>query len=98
MKLTPTAPREALGTVCIHNTERRAVGFFGTPINGRMTAPSATTVNGKPAAGALSMSVLTSPNASIGSRLGELSGRIAAFRPVAGWQVLLALVLLLAGR
>ena len=97
VKLEPAAVTESLGTVCIRNAERRTVGFYGTGRDGRMAAPSMTTIDGRPAPVSLSLSLLTTPNASIGSRLGELSGRIAAFRPVTGWQVFLTMVLLLIG-
>jgi hypothetical protein len=89
------APREVdRGTLCLTNEGRHKVSFYG--VNpGRGTSPATTTVNGKPVPQQLSVTLLTSPSKSLGGRLGEIFGHVAAFRPVTSWEVwVLALIAL----
>ncbi len=83
------------GTLCLRNAGRVAIDFFGVP-PGRSSSPSVTTVAGKPVTADLGVTLLASPNASIGSRLGDVFDHVAAFRPVTGWEVwILALLVVL---
>jgi hypothetical protein len=72
------------------------VAFYG--INpGRGSSPATTTVDGKAIQQQLSVTLLTSPSKSLGSRLGEIFDRVAAFRPVTGWELWLLALLALIG-
>jgi hypothetical protein len=93
--LVPIAPAKQEidgGSLCITNEGRHKVSFYG--VNpGTGSSPATTTVDGKAVKPQLSVTLLTSPSKSLGSRLGEIFDHVAAFRPVAGWEVwLLALV------
>jgi hypothetical protein len=92
------APREVgSGTLCLRNTGRHRVGFYGIH-PGRGSSPTQTTVDGKPLPEQLSLTLLTSPSKSLGSRLGTMFDHVAAFRPMTGWQVwLLALLVGIGG-
>jgi hypothetical protein len=80
------------GTLCLRNAGRHRVGFFG--INpGRGSSPTQTTVDGHDLKQQLSLTLLTSPSSSLGSRLGTMFDHVAAFRPVTGWQVWLVALL-----
>jgi hypothetical protein len=97
--LLPIAPaRQEVdgGTLCLTNRGRHKVAFYG--INpGRGSSPAKTTVDGKAIQQQLSVTLLTSPSKSLGSRLGEIFDRVAAFRPVTAWEVwLLALLAFIA--
>jgi hypothetical protein len=80
------------GTLCVTNDGRHQVSLYG--VNpGRGSSPATTTVDGKTVTQQLSVTLLTSPAKSLGSRLGEIFEHVAAFRPVTGWEVwLLALL------
>jgi hypothetical protein len=87
------APREVDGgSLCLTNEGRHQVLFYAVN-QGRGSSPAETTIDGKPVAQELSVTLLTSPSRSLGSRVGAIFGHVAAFRPVAGWEVwLLALL------
>jgi hypothetical protein len=80
------------GTLCLTNEGRHQVSFYA--INpGRGSSPAQTTVDSKPVMQQMSVTLLTSPSKSMASRMGEIFGHVAAFRPVTGWEVwLLALL------
>jgi hypothetical protein len=91
------APHEVDGgTLCLTNRGRHKVAFYG--INpGRGSSPATTTVDGKAIQQQLSVTLLTSPSKSLGGRLGDIFDRVAAFRPVTGWEVWLLALLALIG-
>jgi hypothetical protein len=95
-RITP-APREVTGTLCIRNTGRHTVGFYGVPAGGRTGAPVTVTIDGKKVADRqISVTLLSSPAQSMLSRFGDLIDHAAAWRPLASWTVwLLALALLI---
>jgi hypothetical protein len=80
------------GTLCVSNEGRHMVSLYA--VNpGRGSSPATTTVDGEAITQQLSVTLLTSPAKSLGSRLGEIFDHVAAFRPVTGWEVwLLALL------
>ena len=82
------------GTLCIVNEGRRAVGFYGVAPT---TVPARTTVNGAEQQQDLSVTLLTSPSASLGSRLGSLLSHAAAFNPTSTWLLWIVFALLLVG-
>jgi hypothetical protein len=87
----------ANGTLCITNLGKRKVGFYSVGAPGPQATPSTTTVAGKPVALDLSITLLTSPSRSFGSRLGTILGHTAAFNPLKGWVVWILLLLVLIG-
>ena len=93
--IAPAAREVDRGTLCLTNEGRHKISFYG--VNpGRGTSPATTTVNDRPVPQQLSITLLTSPSKSLGSRLGEIFSHVAAFRPVTGWEVwLLALIALI---
>jgi hypothetical protein len=96
-KITP-APRELSGgRFCLRNLGRHAVSVYGVGHGARSSAPNVTTVDGKPVDGTISLTLLRSPSRSLWAQLGETFDRMAAFRPVTGFEVwILALLVLLA--
>jgi hypothetical protein len=78
----PAPPRDAIGTLCITNTGRRAIALEGTA-EGRIQNRSVTSVDDRVIVPKLSL-ILTEPvNRSLADRPGEILDRIAAFKP--GW-------------
>jgi hypothetical protein len=99
-RLSEAAPRElAGGLLCVTNGGRQAIGLYG--IAGQAN-PSVTKVGGPTADGTeqaqdLSVTLLTSPSASLGSRLGTLLHNAAAFNPTGRWFLWIVLALTLVG-
>jgi len=86
-KIAPAPHDVGDGVLCLTNEGRHTVAFYG--VNpGRGESPSTTTVDGRPVPQDLSLTLL-SPGNSIGGRLGDISSHLAAFRPLAGWEVFL---------
>ena len=86
--ITPARTEIPDGTFCVVNEGRHQIKLYG--INpGRGSSPSTTEVDGKPIEPELSITVLTNPSQSLTARLGTIASHIAAFRPLAGWQVFL---------
>ncbi|HEV7493843.1 hypothetical protein [Baekduia sp.] len=86
--ITPARTEIPNGTLCVFNEGRHQVKVYG--INpGRSSSLSTTKVNGKPIDQELSITLLTHPSQSLSGRLGTIASHIAAFRPVAGWEVFL---------
>jgi hypothetical protein len=84
--ITPARTEIPDGTLCIVNEGRHQIKLYG--INqGRGSSPSTTTVDDKPVAQELSITVLTHPSQSLTARLGTIASHIAAFRPLTGWEV-----------
>jgi hypothetical protein len=96
VKIAP-APREVNGTLCLVNRGARPLAFYGVPRNGRLPAPVKVTLDGVPFADRqVSVTLLTNPSQPILGRLGDILDHVAAFRPLAAWEVwLLALALVL---
>jgi hypothetical protein len=84
------------GTLCFVNDGRYAARFYGTTL-GRNASLSKTTIDSRPVDGQISVTLLQSPSASIGSRLGDIASHIAAFRPVTGWEVFVLGILAVLG-
>jgi hypothetical protein len=84
----PAADRETTGTLCFADDGRYAVSFYGIA-PGRGSSPSTTTIEGRQVPQDLSVTLMTNPSQSLGSRLGDVAGHLAAFRPVTGWEVFL---------
>ena len=88
------APREiAGGRVCVRNTGRADVWFLGT-VEERALSTQRTTIDGRPAAVQLAMTLQEREDRSILARTGQLLDRAAAFRP--GYLGPAALAVLLA--
>jgi hypothetical protein len=88
----PAPPRNAIGTLCITNTGRRAITLEGTA-EGRIQNREVTSVDNRVIVPKLSL-ILTEPvNRSLADRPGEILDRIAAFKP--GWVGSGSLVVLL---
>jgi hypothetical protein len=96
LKLTPAKATMDDGTLCLTNTGRHQVKFYGIA-PGRGSGPSVTKVDGAPIDPELSVTLLTSPSQSIIDRLGTVSSHIAAFRPLTGWEVFLLALLAVIG-
>jgi hypothetical protein len=93
--LTPAPRNLSNASLCVRNLGRHQVGFYGAA-PGRDHAPNVTTVDGRPADGQLSVRLLRSPSRSLFGQSGDIFDRIAAFRPVTGWEVgILALLVLI---
>ncbi|HEY4095222.1 MAG TPA: hypothetical protein VGM33_06930 [Baekduia sp.] len=86
-KIAPATREVGGGTLCVVNHGRHRVIVFGAPPGRGTSAASTTTLNGKPSPTQVSITLLTSPSASLGSRLGAIFDHAAAFRPVTGWEV-----------
>jgi hypothetical protein len=86
VKIAPATREVDGGTLCVRNHGRHRVGLYGIP-PGRGSSPTTTTVDGHPVTQQLSVTLLTSPSASLGSRLGTIFDHAAAFRPVTGWEI-----------
>jgi hypothetical protein len=86
-KVAPATREVAGGTLCLTNRGRHQLIVFGAPPGRGTSAASATTLNGKPSQTQVSITLLTSPSASLGSRLGAIFDHAAAFRPVTGWEI-----------
>lgn len=95
--ITPAARNVGGGTLCITNLGQHAVGLYSVGATGPQGTASATTVDGKPVALDLSITLLTSPSRPIGDRLGSLFDHMAAFNPLSGWTVWLLFGLALVG-
>ncbi|QEC46251.1 hypothetical protein FSW04_00785 [Baekduia soli] len=96
VKIAP-APREVGdGTLCLTNLGRHQIRFYGIH-PGRGSSPTTTTVDGKAIPEQLSVTLLTSPSKSLGSRIGTIFDHVAAFRPVTGWEVWIVAILALIG-
>jgi hypothetical protein len=99
-RLSRPAPRELPGgLLCVTNGGRQGIGLYG--IDGQ-ASPSVTKVGGPTADGTeqaqdLSVTLLTSPSASLGSRLGTLLDHAAAFNPTSAWFLWVVLALALVG-
>ncbi|MCW3003207.1 MAG: hypothetical protein JWQ20_2505, partial [Conexibacter sp.] len=92
------APRELDdGTLCIVNEGKHRVGFYSVGASGPQSTTSVTTVDGKPVDLDLSLTLLTKPSTSFGSRLGTMFDHMAAFNPLSGWTVWVLFVLALIG-
>jgi hypothetical protein len=76
----PAPPRNAIGTLCITNTGRRAIVLEGTA-EGRIQNRSATSVDDKVIIPKLSLILSESVNRSLADRPGEILDRISAFKP-----------------
>ena len=95
--ITPARATMDDGTLCLTNTGRHQVMFYGIA-PGRGSGPSTTTVDGgAPLAQELSVTLLTNPSQAPIDRLGTLSSHIAAFRPLTGWEVFLLALLAVIG-
>lgn len=94
--VAPIAPaaREGLGTLCITNQGKREIGLYGV---GGGANPSTTTVAGAVSDRDLSVTLLTSPSKSLGSRFGSLLHNAAAFNPLSPWLLWIVLALVLVG-
>ena len=86
-KIAPAAREVGGGTLCVVNQGRHQMVVFGAAPGRGTSAASATTLDGKPSPTQMSITLLTSPSASLGSRLGAIFDHAAAFRPVAGWEI-----------
>jgi hypothetical protein len=94
--ITPARTEIPDGKLCVFNDGRHQVKLYG--INpGRGSSQSTTTVNGKPIDQELSITLLTNPSQSLTARLGTIASHIAAFRPLAGWQIFLLGLLAVCG-
>jgi hypothetical protein len=92
LPIAPARQEVGDGTLCVVNRGRHQLALYGVP-PGRDASPTTTTIDGKPTKEQLSVSLLTRPSASLGSRLGTIFDHAAAFRPVTGWEIwLLALL------
>jgi hypothetical protein len=94
--VTPAAREVGGGTLCLRNEGRHRTAFYGVP-PGRGSAPVTTTVDGRVIKQQLSVTLLTSPSKSLGSRLGTMFDHMAAFRPVTGWEIWILALLLAVG-
>jgi hypothetical protein len=94
--ITPATATMDDGTLCLTNTGRHQVHFYGIA-PGRGSGPSVTKVDGTAIDPELSITLLTSPSQSLLARLGTLSQHIAAFRPLTGWEVFLLALLAVIG-
>jgi hypothetical protein len=75
------APRElAGGQVCVRNAGREDVWFLGT-VEERALSTQRTTIDGRPAAVQLAMTLQEREDRSLLARAGQLLDRAAAFRP-----------------
>jgi hypothetical protein len=90
----PAPPRNAIGTVCIRNTGRRAIALQGTT-EGRIQNRSTTSVDDKVITAKLSLVLTESRDRSLADRPGEVLDRVAAFKPPYVGRVSLALLALL---
>jgi hypothetical protein len=88
LAIEPARQGAADGSLCLTNTGRHQVKFYGIA-PGRGSGPSTTTVDGREIDPELSVTLLTHPSQSLAGRLGTLSSHIAAFRPLTGWEVFL---------
>jgi hypothetical protein len=86
--ITPARTTLPTGTLCLTNTGRHQVAFYGIA-PGRGSGPSITKVGGTPIDQELSITLLTHPSQPLVDRLGTLSSHIAAFHPLTGWEVFL---------
>jgi hypothetical protein len=96
LKVAPARATLGNGTLCLTNTGKHQVKFYGIA-PGRGGGPSITTVDGAAIDPELSVTLLTSPSQSIVDRLGTVSSHIAAFRPLTGWEVFLLALLAVLG-
>ncbi|MDX6726093.1 MAG: hypothetical protein QOK49_898 [Baekduia sp.] len=96
LKIAPARRAVAGGTLCVVNHGRHQLALFGVP-PGRGSSATTTKVDGKDSKAQLSVSLLTSPSKSLGSRLGTIFDHAAAFRPVTGWEIWLLALLALVG-
>lgn len=94
--LRPAAHDAGDGTLCLVPEGRHTMAFMGTTL-GRNSSPSTTTVDGQAIGGQISVTLLSSPAQSMGSRLGDLAAHLAGFRPVTGWEVFLLGLLVVLG-
>jgi hypothetical protein len=96
LAITPARATLGDGTLCLTNTGRHQVKFYGIA-PGRGSGPSVTKVDGVAVEPELSVTLLTHPSQSIIDRLGTVSSHIAAFRPLTGWEVFLLALLAVIG-
>jgi hypothetical protein len=96
LKITPASTTLPGGTLCLTNTGRHQVKFYGIA-PGRGSGPSVTKVDGTAIEPELSVTLLTNPSQSLIARLGTLPSHIAAFRPLTGWEVFLLALLAVIG-
>jgi hypothetical protein len=92
--ISPPPPRNAIGTVCLRNAGRRDAQLQGT-VEGRIQNRSSTAVAGKILPQKMTLLLTEGRQRSLGSRLGEVGDRIAAFKPPFVNNVTLALLALL---
>jgi|GEM_PF-2206310 len=86
LPIAPARREVAGGSLCVVNLGRHQLTLFGVP-PGRDSSSTTTTIDGKASTTQVSVTLLTSPSASLGSRLGAIFDHAAAFRPLTGWEV-----------
>ena len=95
--ISPAARQIAGGEVCVRNAGRSDVWFLGT-VEERALSTQRTTIDGRPAAVQLAMTLQEREDRGLLARTGELLDRVAAFRPgylgpAVLWILLAAVVL-----
>jgi hypothetical protein len=92
--ISPPPPRNAIGSVCVRNAGRRDAQLQGTT-EGRIQNRSSTAVDGEVIPQKMALLLSEDRQRSLGSRLGEVGDRIAAFKPPFVNDVTLAILALL---
>ncbi|HMJ36443.1 MAG TPA: hypothetical protein VK501_21245 [Baekduia sp.] len=95
--LKPAARDVRGGTLCITNEGQHKVGFYGVSAGGRQGTAPQTKIDGSLSDLDLSLTLLTSPSKTLGSRLGTTFDHMAAFNPMSGWSVWVVALLALIG-
>ncbi len=87
---------DVTGSLCIINNGRRAIAFVAVA-PGRGSTPSRTTVDGRPAAASVSLTLLSSLSESRLANLPNVVDHAAALGPLAPWVIWILMLLVVIG-